>query len=295
MTRILVTGVNGQVGFELLRACQPLGEVIGADRTRCDLADLDALRNALREIRPDVIVNPAAYTAVDAAEQDEALATRINGEAVSLIAEEARRAQALVVHYSTDYVFDGTKDAPYTEADQPSPLNAYGRSKLVGEHALLASQADWLCLRTSWVYASRGKNFLRTVLRLAREREEMRIVADQFGAPTPARLIAETTAHIVRQSLQARREGRFASGLLHLTSRGATSWHGFASAIHARLSTSAQAPKLKSLVPITTAEYPLPAARPRNSRLDCSALERRFDLRLPEWETGVELCMAELE
>ncbi len=234
MTRILVTGVNGQVGFELLRACQPLGEVIGLDRRALDLTDPQAIRRVLREAKPDVILNPAAYTAVDQAEQDERTATAINGDAVAVMAEEAARLKALFVHYSTDYVFDGTKDGAYTETDTPNPQSAYGRSKLAGEQALQASQADWLCLRTSWVFASRGKNFLRTILRLAAEREELRIVADQVGAPTSARLLEAATAPVLPRARDERHNTNFASQILHLTAAGKTTWHGFANRIVAK-------------------------------------------------------------
>ena len=296
MTRILVTGVNGQVGFELLRACQPLGEVIGLDRRALDLTDPQAIRRVLREAKPDVILNPAAYTAVDQAEQDERTATAINGDAVAIMAEEAARLKALFVHYSTDYVFDGTKDGAYTETDTPNPQSAYGRSKLAGEQALQASQADWLCLRTSWVFASRGKNFLRTILRLAAEREELRIVADQVGAPTSARLIAEATAQIVGRTRHRNDRANFESGIYQLTAAGSTSWHGFAQTIVHEAQHAPSPPALKAarIIPISTEEYPLPARRPRNSRMSCAAAEARFDLKLPPWERGVALSIAEL-
>jgi len=296
VTRILVTGIHGQVGFELLRACQPLGEVVGLDRQTLDLTDPQAIRRVLREAKPDVILNPAAYTAVDQAEQDERTATAINGDAVAVMAEEAARLNALFVHYSTDYVFDGNKDGAYTETDTPNPQSAYGRSKLAGEQALQASKADWLCLRTSWVYAARGKNFLRTILRLAAEREELRIVADQVGAPTSARLIAEATAQIVGQSRRQTDRERFTPGIYHLTAAGSTSWHGFAQAIvdRARKSPSAPPLKVELITPIRTEDYPLPAKRPRNSRMSTAAFEARFGLKLPAWEVGVALGLEEL-
>ncbi len=296
MTRILVTGIHGQVGFELLRACQPLGEVVGLDRQALDLTDPQAIRRVLREAKPDVILNPAAYTAVDQAEQDERTATAINGDAVAVMAEEAARLNALFVHYSTDYVFDGSKDGAYTETDTPNPQSAYGRSKLVGEQALQASRADWLCLRTSWVYAARGKNFLRTILRLAAEREELRIVADQVGAPTSARLIAEATAQIVGRAQLERRSEGFDAQLLHLSAAGTTTWHGFAEAIVASARTQGGLPALKvgTITAINTEDYPLPAPRPKNSRLDCTRLRVRYGLELPQWARGVDLCIAEL-
>ena len=296
MTRILVTGVNGQVGFELLRACQPLGEVIGLDRRALDLTDPQAIRRVLREAKPDVILNPAAYTAVDRAEQDERTATAINGDAVAIMAEEAARLKALFVHYSTDYVFDGAKDGAYTETDTPNPQSAYGRSKLAGEQALQASQADWLCLRTSWVFASRGKNFLRTILRLAAEREELRIVADQVGAPTSARLIAEATAQVLPRARDERHNTNFASQILHLTAAGKTTWHGFANRIveSAHQRNDLPALRVRSIAAIRTEDYPLPAPRPRNSQLAGARLRGRYALELPEWSRGVELCIAEI-
>lgn len=296
MTRILVTGIHGQVGFELLRACQPLGEVVGLDRQTLDLTDSQAIRRVLREAKPDVILNPAAYTAVDQAEQDERSATAINGDAVAVMAEEVARLNALFVHYSTDYVFDGSKGGAYTETDTPNPQSAYGRSKLAGEQALQASKADWLCLRTSWVYAARGKNFLRTILRLAAEREELRIVADQVGAPTSARLIAEATAQALRTAQQERSGGRFTSSILHLSASGATTWHDFATQIvdHYRASHPDRPLAVRAIHPITTADYPLPARRPACSRLDNTAFQQRFSLHLPDWAVGMRLCLAEL-
>ncbi len=293
--RILVTGVTGQVGWELVRSCQPLGDVVAADRMRIDLANPDSIRNTLRELRPDIVINPAAYTAVDQAEQDESTAQKINGEAVAVLAAEAAQIGCLLIHYSTDYVFDGTKSSAYIETDLPNPRSAYGRTKLAGEQALLASQGDWLCLRTSWVYASRGKNFMRTILRLASEREELRIVADQLGAPTSARLIADATALIAAHACVERRAGGFTSGIFHLTASGATSWHGFAQAIvdHARRDMGVTSLKAQRITPISTHEYPLPAQRPANSRMACTAIETRFGIQLPAWERGLALCIAE--
>jgi dTDP-4-dehydrorhamnose reductase len=296
VTKLLVTGVNGQVGWELLRSCQPLGEVVGLTREQCDLADPDSIRIAIREHKPDVILNPAAYTAVDQAEKEEVLATRINGEAVGVLAEEATRLGALLIHYSTDYVFDGTKDGAYLPSDQPNPQSAYGRSKLAGEQALQASNADWLCLRTSWVYASRGRNFLKTVLRLAAEREELRIVADQFGAPTSARLIADVTAQVVARAIIEKCEFRFTSGIFHLTATGVTSWHGFASEIVAlaRRTKLFATLKVAVITPLRSEDYPLPAMRPANSCMDGTSLQKRFGVITPGWKRGVELCTAEI-
>lgn len=293
--RILVTGARGQVGWELLRACQPLGEVIGLDREGLDLTRPDHIRRVINDWRPDAILNSAAYTAVDQAEREEAQAQAINADAVAVLAERAQAVGALLVHYSTDYVFDGRKADAYVPSDPTCPINAYGRSKLAGEQALAASNADWLCLRTSWVYAARGRNFMRTILKLARERTELRIVSDQIGAPTPARLIADATAHALRQSLAARREGRFERECLHLTAAGETSWHGFASYLIERARANGGGPlAVEALHAIPSSDYPVPAARPANSRLDCSRFEARFDLRLPDWRTGASLCLSEL-
>jgi len=284
--KILLTGRTGQVGYELMRSLQPLGEVIGVDRSEMDLSDLDQVRDVIRRIQPGLIINPAAYTAVDKAESEPDLAMRINGLAPGVMAEEAAKLGAALVHYSTDYVFDGTKPEPYTEADQPCPLNVYGRTKLAGEQAIAASGASYLIFRTSWVYGMRGKNFLLTMTRLAAEREELRIVADQHGAPTWCRTLADTTASILSQARGAGDRAawwRENSGLYHLTAQGETTWHGFADAL------LDQAAKKPVLVPISSNEYPVPAARPANSRLSCVALMERFG-HLPHWRDALTLC-----
>lgn len=287
---ILLTGKNGQVGWELQRALLPLGRVAAFDHAGLDLADAAAVRRKLDEVRPEVIVNAAAYTAVDKAESETGLAEAVNAAAPALLAQEAARRGALLIHYSTDYVYDGAKAAPYVETDPTGPLGAYGRSKLAGEVGVQVSGADHLIFRTSWVYAARGANFLRTILRLAAEREEIRIVADQVGAPTWARLIAEATAHALRQALQERGSGKFASGVFHLTAAGETSWHGFASAIVA----GRGGLRVKQVTPIATADYPTPARRPANSRLDTGAFRARFGLALPDWRDCLQLCLEEL-
>lgn len=284
--RILVTGKSGQVGYELMRSLQPLGEVIGVDRQEMDLSDLDQVRDVIRRVRPRLIVNPAAYTAVDKAETEPELAKRINALAPGIMAVEAAKLGAALVHYSTDYVFDGTKPEPYTEADQPCPLNVYGRTKLAGEQAIAAAGVPYLIFRTSWVYGMRGKNFLLTMMRLAAERDELRIVADQHGAPTWCRTLADTTASILAQARAASDSAawwRENSGLYHLTSQGETSWHGFADAL------LDQAEKKPNLVPISSMEYPVPAARPNNSRLSCAVLMERFG-HLPHWRDALALC-----
>lgn len=294
--RLLVTGATGQVGRELARSLMPLGEVVALDRAACDLARPETLAAVVEGVAPDVLVNAAAYTAVDKAEEEEALATVINGTAVGVLAEAARRRGALVIHYSTDYVGDGRGEAPVAEDAPPAPLNAYGRSKLAGEQALRGSGADALILRTSWVYAARGHNFLRTMLRLAAEREELRIVADQFGAPTWARNIADATAQLIPLALAERRGGGFDSAILNFTSAGATSWHGFATAIieTARRLRPESALKVARVLPIATADFPLPARRPANSRLDGGALFRRYGIRLPPWEQALARCMEDV-
>jgi dTDP-4-dehydrorhamnose reductase len=293
--KILLTGATGQVGWELARTLLPVGEVIAVDRSQADLADLKALQAIIQQHQPNVIVNPAAYTAVDKAETETALAYVINGEAPGVLAEEAKKIGALLVHYSTDYVFDGTKDALYTEADSTNPINVYGQSKLAGEQAIQSVAGDYLILRTSWVYASRGNNFLKTILRLAAEREELKIVADQIGSPTWARLIAETTAHIVRQAMLERKANSFNSGIYNLTSSGDTSWHGFAQKIVDIVREQGNmALKNKAMLPIPTTDYPLPAKRPANSRLSTSRLEQQFGLAMPSWDNALRLCMQEL-
>ncbi len=292
--KILVTGCNGQVGWELVRCLQPLGEVIAADRRQMDLSDLDGIKVSLRNIAPDVIVNAAAYTAVDKAEDNEVEASLINGQAPGVLATEAKKMGSLLIHYSTDYVFDGKKFNPYTEEDISNPINAYGRSKLLGEEAVQTVDADYIILRTSWVYASRGANFLRTILRLAQEREVLSIVADQMGTPTWARLIAESTAHIIRQSQNERTNKSFQSGLYHLTAAGESSWFDFAQAIvdQARYLPDLSL-TLNDLRPISTQDYPTPAQRPMSSRLATAKLEKHFGLRMPSWDAVLKLCLAE--
>ena len=292
--RILLTGVSGQVGWELARTLLPLGVVITPGRAECDLLREDSLTVLADAAKPDVIVNAAAYTAVDQAEKDVDLAMAVNARAPGVLAQAARRHGALFVHYSTDYVFDGTKAGAYTEADATAPRSVYGSSKLAGEEAVRASGADHLIFRTSWVYAARGKNFVKTMLRLASEREELRVVADQIGAPTWARLIADSTAFAVQQALAQRKGGGFESATYHLTAAGETSWHGFASAIVASARARGAAIKCRNVVPITAAEYPLPAQRPANSRLAGERLASQFGLQMPSWEACLELCLSEI-
>ena len=294
MTTILLFGASGQVGWELARALAPLGNVIAVGRDRCDFACPADLGPLVEVARPQIIVNATGYTAVDRAEVEPGLAMTINAEAPAALAAAARKQGALLVHYSTDYVFDGGKFGPYVENDAPNPLSAYGRSKLAGEQAIQASGCDHLIFRTSWVYASRGTNFLRTMLRLAAERETLRIVDDQCGASTSAQLIASTTALVLQQNIAMRRLHAFESALLNLTAAGAASWHRFAVNIVGAARERGMPVKCREVVPITTAEYPLPAQRPANSRLSCANLEVRYGLQMPAWESGLHLVMDEI-
>lgn len=284
--KILLTGAAGQLGRELKRSLACLGDVIARDRQQLDLARADTLRAAVRAAAPAVIVNAAAYTAVDKAETEPAVADAINALAPAILAEEAKRLGALLIHYSTDYVFDGRKAAAYTEDDAPNPLAAYGHSKLAGELAIAASGCRHLIFRTSWVYGLHGANFLKTMLRLGRERDELRVVGDQFGAPTWTRHLADATALIL-----ARKE--VPNGLYHLAGAGETSWHGYAEAIFAEAHRSGLMDKSPVVHRIASANYPLPAPRPANSRLDCTKFRRDFDLALPDWRTGLIDCLAD--
>jgi dTDP-4-dehydrorhamnose reductase len=291
--RLLITGANGQIGWELRRSLTPIGDVLAMDRTACDLSRPRDL-SRIREAKPDIIVNAAAYTAVDRAEKEEELATLVNGTAVGVMSEEARRLGALIIHYSTDYVFDGTKESPYTEDDPPNPVNAYGRSKLAGERAIRQSAGDYLILRTCWVFAARRHNFLLKILRLARERDELSVVADQIGAPTWARHIADATALIVQRACRERAEANFTSEVLHLSAGGATSWYSFAEAIVNQAMGHGLLRNRPKVHPIASSEYPLPAARPKNSRLAGERLHKRFGIALAQWQQGLALCMQEV-
>jgi dTDP-4-dehydrorhamnose reductase len=285
---ILLTGVNGQVGFELTRTLQGLGKIIALDRNHLDLGDLDQVRRVVREVKPTLIVNPAAYTAVDKAETDAAVCMRANAQAPGVMAEEAKRLGAALVHYSTDYVFDGTKDGAYAEDEPTNPQNVYGKSKLAGEQAIAASGCDHLIFRTSWVYGTRGKNFLLTMLRLGAERSELSVVADQFGAPTWANTIAVLSSHVLSQAEAGTGDWwRKNSGVYHLTASGSTSWHGFAQAIFDNSALETR----PSVKPIPAASYPTPAARPANSRMSNEKLFTSFGLKAPEWDDALRICM----
>lgn len=288
MIQILLTGKHGQVGFELQRALAPLGQIHAVDYVDCDLADASAISALVRSVKPDLIVNPGAYTAVDKAESEPALAHAVNAVAPGVLGDEAAKLGAWVVHYSTDYVFDGTKPGAYTEEDLTNPLSVYGRTKRDGEIALTESGARHVIIRTSWVVGAHGKNFVKTVLGLALERESLNVVADQYGAPTSAALLADVTAQLVRQR---QREGdeNFPFGLYHLAASGETNWCEYARFV---VSETRAAGRLLKLAPdairmIPSSEYPTAAKRPANSRLDTGKLRRTFDLELPDWQNSV--------
>jgi dTDP-4-dehydrorhamnose reductase len=300
--RLLITGANGQVGWHLQRILAPLGEVLAIDVEEVDLTDLNAVGRKVREFAPDVVANAAAYTAVDKAESEAGLARAINVAAPARIAEECAARGALMIHYSTDYVYDGSKSGPYEESDATGPLSVYGQTKLEGDQAIVSSGCAHVILRTTWVYDIRGKNFLRTVLRLAREKEELRMVGDQFGAPTWARGLAESTAVILAKSLERRAmTGSWNSGLFHLTAAGQTSWAGFAQAIledyEELLAWPAETGefggplKAKRVVAINTEQYQTPARRPRNSVLSNAKVKAAFGVALPDWRAQLRLAM----
>lgn len=292
MKKILLIGSNGQVGWELQRTLAPLGQVLAFDREKLSLDHPEALQKTVREVSPNIIINAAAYTAVDKAENEAQICKRINSQAPGILAEEAKRLKALLIQYSTDYVFDGNSPNPYQENDQVNPLNVYGQSKLEGEKAIQAVQCDHLILRTSWVYAARGKNFLLTMLRLAKEKDHLKIVNDQVGAPTWSRLIAETTAQMI--TIYLLRKDPSLSGIYHVTASGKTSWFGFAEAIFQIYSKIAQNPAFKApqLQGIPSVEYSTPARRPQNSVLSHQKLNQAFQLHMPNWRMGLEQCIS---
>ena len=293
--KILLTGSNGQVGWELARVLPVLGELVALERRQLDLTDTANLRRVIREVRPQVIVNAAAYTAVDQAESEPDIARRVNVDAPQVMAEELLRVPGLLVHYSTDYVFDGTKPGAYTEDDVPNPINAYGASKLAGELAIQRTGVNHAIFRTSWIYATRGRNFLLTMLRLFEQRPELRIVDDQIGAPTWSRWIAHQTVAAIRARGRHATEESAAgwNGVFHMTAGGATSWYGFASAIHR--SCYPEGPDTgPRLIPISTKDYPTPARRPLNSMLSNAKLESRYGLAQIDWAASLRDCMSEL-
>ncbi|SDK08361.1 dTDP-4-dehydrorhamnose reductase [Methylophilus rhizosphaerae] len=286
--KLLLTGCHGQLGFELQRSLAPLAEVIAIGREECDLSDAPALRALIQTIRPDGIINPAAYTAVDKAESEIKLARKINTDAPRVMGEEAARCGAFVFHYSTDYVFEGTGTSFYRETDIPHPQNVYGQSKYDGEQALRAACTRSLVMRTSWVVGAHGGNFAKTMLKLASERESLNVVADQYGAPTSAALLADITAQLVGRILQ-QGDQAFPYGLYHVAASGVTNWHAYARFVIAQAMRAGKSMKTlpEKVQPISTAEYPLPAKRPANSRLDTTLFQHTFNLRLPDWQQGV--------
>ncbi|MHC8315363.1 dTDP-4-dehydrorhamnose reductase [Pseudomonas sp. LB3P31] len=293
--KILLLGKNGQVGWELQRSLAPLGELIALDRQTHDglsgdLSHLDALRATIRQVKPDFIVNAAAYTAVDKAETETELADTVNGLATRVMAEEAAAMGAWLIHYSTDYVFNGDGSTPWLETDAVAPVNHYGSSKLSGEQAITASGCKHLIFRTSWVYGARGNNFAKTMLRLAKDRETLNVIADQIGAPTGADLIADVTALAIQKVVQ-RPE---LSGLYHLAAAGEVSWHGYARYVIDFAKANEQELVVKSVGPIDTIAYPTRARRPLNSRLNTQKLRDNFSLHLPDWQSGVTRMLREV-
>jgi dTDP-4-dehydrorhamnose reductase len=285
--KILVLGPTGQVGWELRHKLACLGEIASVEYPEIDFTKPETLRAAVQSVRPEILVNAAAYTAVDKAEAAPELALAINGAAPGILAEEARKIGALLVHYSTDYVFDGSGKRPWTETDAPAPLNAYGKTKLAGDQAIQTSGCDHLIFRTSWVYGWRGSNFLLTMLKLAKQKKELSIVDDQVGAPTSAECIAQATSDVLAPGgagIQRR------SGIYNLTSSGETTWFGFTKAILSEAAVRFGSP-LPNLVPILTADYPTPAKRSANSRLSCERLEQTFGVTLPHWEQALSLVL----
>jgi dTDP-4-dehydrorhamnose reductase len=300
--RILITGECGQVGEALRITLAPLGEIFIPTIAELDLTDTEAIRKWMHEVQPRWVVNAAAHTAVDKAESEPDLAFAINATAPRILAEEAKQIGAVVVHYSTDYIFDGSKATPWVESDPPGPLNEYGRSKLAGELAVSGSGAAYLTFRTSWVYGATGNNFVRSMLRLARERDHLRIVADQHGAPTWSFELARMTADVIGQIERIAEQKACSlseaalplSGVYHATGSGETTWYGFAAQAIAELQKHDPGAKLASVEPIPTSEYPTPAKRPLNSMLDCSKLARVFGWRMPDWRDSLALVVAEL-
>ena len=298
MTTIMLTGQNGQLGWELQRTLPTLAKVIAFDHHTLDLSDHKLLRNTIRDIKPDLIVNAAAYTAVDQAEKEEGLAIAINANAPEVMAEEAKSLGSMLIHYSTDYVFDGNKEDAYSETDNPNPNNIYGKSKLMGEQAIQNQDIPYYIFRTSWVYAARGQNFLLTMLRLMQERESLNIVDDQFGAPTWSRSIAEITGQVISHNND--KTGldfaamRHLSGIYHLTSSGRTSWYEFAKEIRHQVSDRNIIKNNFQIQGIPTSQYPTPAKRPVNSELSTSNLSNTFGIVCPNWKDSLNLCIHDL-
>lgn len=294
--KILLLGKDGQVGWELQRSLAMLGELKAVGRNEVDLTNIDALRASVRDFQPTVVVNAAAYTAVDKAESCQQDAHVINAAAPGVLAEEAARCGAWIVHYSTDYVFDGAKDSPYVETDAVNPLSVYGKTKCEGEQRVRANNPRHLILRTSWVFAARGGNFAKTMLRLAGEREQLNVVADQHGAPTSAELLADATALALARIARGGAGAEALAGTYHLAASGTTTWHGYAQHVLELAGEFGLPLKAQphNVHPIATDAYPLPAPRPRNSRLDCAKFSTAFDIQLPDWRHHVRRLVTEL-
>lgn len=291
---ILLLGKDGQVGWQLQRSLAPHGAVVACGRGECDMSDLDQLRSLVRQVKPKIIVNAAAYTAVDRAESEPLLAARINAEAPALLAAEAAQLDALLIHYSTDYVYDGKKATPYIESDPTAPQSVYGRTKLAGEEAIRAAGGRSLIFRTSWVFGARGENFVKTILRLARQKEALSVVDDQVGAPTPAALIATVTGLVLAMERCGAQPKKGKNQIYHLAASGFVSWHQFARTIVDLANTTPGFDlrlKSENIAAIPTSGYPTPAVRPANSRLDCSRLESDFGLQMPDWQSYLARMM----
>ncbi|GHD67457.1 dTDP-4-dehydrorhamnose reductase [Jeongeupia chitinilytica] len=294
---ILLTGKNGQVGFELQRSLAILGQVVAVDRADCDLSNAAAVAALLERVCPDIIVNPAAHTAVDQAETEADLAQTINTAAPAAMAQWAKAHQALLLHFSTDYVFDGRKEGWYGEDDAPNPQSVYGKTKLAGEAAIRASGCRHLILRTSWVFGAHGGNFLKSMLKLMAERDSLRVIADQIGSPTSAALLADVSAQLLAQYWRAPQRADFAYGTYHTVAAGETSWHGYAQEINCQAGDMGWVFKLNAdaIVAIPASDYPLPAPRPTNSRLATAKLQTAFGLTLPDWRQGLRQTLTLLK
>lgn len=292
MKKILLTGVSGQVGWELQRTLAPLGQVVSLNSQKLNLENPETIRQIVREIKPHIIVNPAAYTAVDLAEIQKDLCFAINAHAPGILAEEAKRLKSFLIHYSTDYVFDGKSTSPYTEEQPTNPINTYGQSKLKGEQAIQEVGCNHLILRTSWVYGMRGKNFLLTMLKLAKDKDQLRIVFDQVGAPTWSRMIAQATAQMLAVCIADPDRLAELTGIYHLVARGQTNWSEFAEAIFLLNKENHPDAKIPRVTKIKTSEYPTPALRPLNSILSQDKLKSNFGLVMPHWHDALKLCLS---
>ncbi len=292
--KILVTGKNGQVGHELMKTLAPLGKVTGVDLKECDLSQSAAIDVLLERVKPDIIVNPAAYTEVDKAESEPTIAHAVNAQAPKILARYAARHNIPIIHFSTDYVFDGTKAEPYLEDDEANPKSVYGKTKWLGEEAVRKMAAKHIIIRTSWVFGSHGVNFLKTMLKLAQERDKLSVVSDQYGAPTSAALLAEAVAQIIRELNEPGSYRKY--GTYHVATTGETTWHGYAQAVVEKANKLGMVTKIdaREIKPISSKEYPMPAVRPANSRLDTAKVRTVFSVRLPKWQDEVEKVLREL-